>query len=184
MPSRTVMPTLASAIVATVVVTAPMLSGPAYAAAVPVQAIGQRVAEAADTGSRARSLDSTLAVATFDSAWRIVAVSLEGRGVSRLDWPAVRTELRPRAARATSDSALRVVISDMLSRIGESHFAVLPAPTNAAASSAPSDSIALGTAGLAVRLLGSRLVVWRADSTGAARRAGVRPGWKIGRAHV
>jgi len=175
------MPTLASAIVATVVVTAPMLSGPAYAAAVPVQAIGQRVAEGADTGSRARSLDSTLAVATFDSAWRIVAVSLEGRGVSRLDWPAVRTELRPRAARATSDSALRVVISDMLSRIGESHFAVLPAPANAAASSAPSDSIALGTAGLAVRLLGSRLVVWRADSTGAARRAGVRPGWTVER---
>jgi carboxyl-terminal processing protease len=145
------------------------------------QAIGQRMIAVADTGSRARSLDSTVAVATFDSAWRVVAVSLEGRGVTRLDWPAVRQELRPRAARASSDSALRVVIGDMLSRIGESHFAIIPAETAPADGATAADASTLGTAGLALRLLGTRVVVWRVDSGGSASRAGVRPGWAVER---
>jgi carboxyl-terminal processing protease len=134
---------------------------------------------AADTGSRA--LDSALAVATFDSAWRTIGVALEGRGVTRLDWPAVRQELRPRAARAASDSALRAVINDMLGRIGESHFALIPAQAVPSAAASDSDVPALGTAGIALRGLGSRLVVWRADSGSGAWRAGVRPGWIVER---
>jgi carboxyl-terminal processing protease len=128
-----------------------------------------------DTGTRTVALDSALAIATFDSAWRTVGASLEGRGVTRIDWASVRAELRPRAARAASDSALRVVLGDMLSRIGESHFAVLPAPSNGK----PSDGPALGWTGVDVRFLGSQVVVWRVAPGSAAQRAGVRPGWRI-----
>jgi carboxyl-terminal processing protease len=131
-----------------------------------------------DTGYRA--LDSALAVTTFDSAWRTIGVTLERRGVTRLDWPAVRQELLPRAARAQSDSALRAVIDDMLVRIGESHFALLPAQA-APAADAPARAGALGAAGLAVRVLDGGVVVWRADSGSAARRAGVLPGWTLER---
>lgn len=137
---------------------------------------------ASDTGTRSRALDSAVAVATFDSAWRTVGVELEGRGVTRLDWPAVGRELRPRAARAVSDSALRVIIADMLGRIGESHFAVLPARVDSSADHrSGGDGSALGTAGLVVRLIDGRLVVWRVDGSGAARRAGVLPGWTVER---
>ena len=131
-----------------------------------------------DTGYRV--MDSTLAVTTFDSAWRTIGVTLEGRGVTRLDWPRVRRDLLPRAARAGSDSALRAVIDDMLARIGESHFALLPAKS-APVGDAPENAEALGTAGVALRVLGSRVVVWRTDSGSAARRAGVQPGWTVER---
>ena len=131
-----------------------------------------------DTGYRV--VDSALAVTTFDSAWRTIGVTLERRGVTRLDWPAVRRALLPRAIRATSDSALRAVIDDMLTRIGESHFALLPAQA-APAADAPPGTAALGTAGLALRALDGGVVVWRVDSGSAARRAGVVPGWTVER---
>jgi carboxyl-terminal processing protease len=133
---------------------------------------------ASDTAPRAERLDSTLAIATFDSAWRTVGVALEGRGVTRVDWAQVRRELRPRAARATSDTALRAVIDDMLSRIGESHFAILPPPP---VDSDGGTSSTLGTAGAELRVLDAQLVVWHADSGGAARRAGMAPGWVVER---
>ena len=109
-----------------------------------------------DTGYRV--VDSALAVTTFDSAWRTIGVTLERRGVTRLDWPEVRRELLPRAVRAESDSALRAVIDDMLARIGESHFALLPAQA-APAANAPASAAALGTSGLALRVLDTNVVV-------------------------
>ncbi len=125
-------------------------------------------------------MDSALAVTTFDSAWRTIGVTLERRGVTRLDWPQVRQELLPRAVRAESDSALRAVIGDMLARLGESHFALLPAYVAPAGNTTASNST-LGTAGLALRVIDSRVVVWRTDSGSASRRAGVQPGWTVER---
>ena len=146
------------------------------------QTIGQAPNRApADTGSSVRQLDSTLSIATFDSAWRTVGASLEGRGVTRHDWPAVRRELLPRAARARSDAELRAVIDDMLRRLGESHFAILPAPRAASTSGGSRADAALGTAGVVVRVVDRSLVVWRVDTAGAARRAGVTPGWTVER---
>ena len=133
-----------------------------------------------DTGSR--GLDSTLAVATFDSAWRTVGASLSGRGVTSIDWAAVRRELRPRAAMASTDSSLRAVIDDMLRRIGESHFAILPPPPGSKANGTtrPVDA-ALGTAGIVVRVVEGQSLIWRVDSAGPAWRAGVAPGWSVER---
>ena len=131
-----------------------------------------------DTGYRV--VDSALAVTTFDSAWRTIGVTLERRGLTRLDWAQVRRDLLPRAVLAESDSALRAVIDDMLARLGESHFALLPAHA-APASGTAANTSTLGTAGLALRVLGSRVVVWRTDSGSAASRAGVRPGWTVER---
>src|SRR4030095_4673986 len=51
-----------------------------------------------DTGYRV--VDSALAVTTFDSAWRTIGVTLERRGVTRLDWPGGRGEMLAPAVRA------------------------------------------------------------------------------------
>jgi len=168
---------LVRSIVASGTVALSALAYTAGAAASGVRAPMQpRTATAKDTGYRA--LDSTLALATFDSAWRTVGASLTGRGVTRIDWPAVSRELRPRAARAESDSALRAVVSDMLSRLGESHFAIMPPPSSSRAAGSAADAT-LGTAGLVVRLVDQRITVWRTDSVGPAQRAGVAPGWTV-----
>ena len=68
----------------------------------------------------------------------------------------------------------------MLARIGESHFALLPAQAAPGGDASPNTS-ALGTAGLSLRALDGGLVVWRSDSGSAARRAGVLPGWTVER---
>ena len=100
---------------------------------------------------------------------------------SRIDWDALRAELRPRAERATSNDEVRAIVREMLERVGQSHFAILPAPVaSAIASSAvrPDDA---GTLGFDVRLLGQALVVTRIDPQGPAARAGVRAGWTLTR---
>lgn len=136
----------------------------------------------------ARRLDSALAVATFDSAWRTVDHSLAARGARRPDWDAVRAELQPAAGRARTGAELRAVIGRMLARLGESHFAIAPGGPPAAlgsatdgAAGAPDPAAALGTVGIEPRLVGDRLVVWRVEPDGPAGRAGVRPGWSVER---
>jgi carboxyl-terminal processing protease len=169
---------LRSTIVAGTVVVS-VVAGTTAGRAMPDGVQVRRTTPASDTGSRTRTRDSTLSLATFDSAWRTVGTALQARGVTRLDWDGVRNELRPRAERAPTDSALRVVIEDMIGRIGESHFAVIPAQPEPMAVSG--EASALGTAGVALRVLDRHLVVWRTDSAGAASRAGVRPGWVVER---
>ena len=166
---------------ARVVVSAQLLlfarTQPAGGSMGPDQSQARPAGVASDTGSRS-SIDSALAVATFDSVWQTVGTSLQDRGVTRVNWSAVRQELRPRAARAATDSALRDVIAEMLGRIGESHFALLPAQASAGTESAEPS---LGSAGLTVRVVNGRVVVWRVDSAGAAQRVGVTPGWTLDR---
>ena len=63
---------------------------------------------------------------TFDRAWTLIADTHWDPELGGLDWKAVRDELRPRAAAARSDRELREVIEEMLGRLGQSHFALLP----------------------------------------------------------
>lgn len=63
---------------------------------------------------------------SFDAAWTIVRDQHFDAGLNGVDWNAVRDELRPKAARARSNAELRAVIDDMLSRLGQSHFAIMP----------------------------------------------------------
>ena len=137
----------------------------------------------AQSGGRSRVLipgemriDSTVALATFDSVWRTVGSSLSDRGVTRVDWDAVRRELRPAAAAARSNTELRPIVSAMLRRVGESHFAVRPSDDASGAPASGRSSSALGTAGLSVRFTAGDLTVWRIDTASAANRAGVRAG--------
>ena len=69
---------------------------------------------------------TTLAVETFDAAWTIVRDSHFDPHLNGVDWNAVRTELRPRAAAAATPGELRTVIREMLARLGQSHFALIP----------------------------------------------------------
>ena len=66
------------------------------------------------------------ALDTFDTAWTIVRDTHFDRAMNGVNWDAVRTELRPRAAAAQNDTELRSVIGDMLGRLGQSHFTLIP----------------------------------------------------------
>ena len=73
-----------------------------------------------------------------------------------MDWDALAAELRPRAEAARSADEVRAVIREMLARIGQSHFAILPAPVASdmsgpslsPAKSARSDSTSVRSTGI------------------------------------
>jgi carboxyl-terminal processing protease len=65
------------------------------------------------------------AVGSFDEVWQTVADTFYDASFGGIDWPAVRAELRPRAQAAATPSEVRVVIREMLARLGRSHFVLL-----------------------------------------------------------
>ena len=115
-------------------------------------------------------------VDTFDAAWKIVRDTHFDPHMNGVDWDAVRAELRPRAVAATSAGELRVIIREMLGRLGQSHFALVPASADS-----PRDRPADTTSdpGFDVRFAGSEILVSHVDPAGAAAAAGVRAGWRV-----
>ena len=117
-----------------------------------------------------------LAVETFDAAWRIVRDSHFDKTLNGVDWNAVSGELRPKAAAAASAGELRAVIREMLGRLGQSHFVVIPATADSAADTARDAS---ASPGFDVRLAGRDLIVTSVDPSGGGAATGVRAGWKV-----
>jgi carboxyl-terminal processing protease len=139
---------------------------------------GRAVAIAAALGlaSGAVAAQAPQALETFDAAWRIVRDSHFDKSLNGVDWNGVSAELRPRAAAAKTVGELRGVLRDMLGRLGQSHFTVIPATADVAGE-LPRDLG--GSPGFDVRLVGKDLLVTEVDAVGGGATAGVRTGWKL-----
>ena len=132
----------------------------------------------------AAAVQENVHLETFDEAWRIIAETHwdpEFRGV---DWEAVRQELRPRAAEATSVVDLRGVIREMLGRLGQSHFAIWPGDAigNIRTNDGDTAEGSGGDPGFEVVLVGDQFVVSEVDPKGPAAEVGVATGWVLQRA--
>jgi carboxyl-terminal processing protease len=126
------------------------------------------------------TMDRDLALLTFDSAWSRIAHTHYDTAYGGVDWAGVRAELRPRAEAATTLGALRRVIGEMLQRLGESHYALIPREmADALDAGGGSGTAVTGDAGLAVRLVGDELLVWHVDAGGPADAAGIATGWTL-----
>lgn len=116
-----------------------------------------------------------LGLQTFDAAWSIINTTYYDVTFRGVDWNAVRDEFRPRAERARSASELRATIEQMMDRLGESHFAVLPQ----VADSAELDGVdRSGAPGFDVRPDEDALLVTRV-AAGTPAAAHVRAGDRI-----
>src|SRR5687767_3564390 len=65
-------------------------------------------------------------LATFDTVWSVVHRMHFDSTFGGLDWNKVRVEFRPRAERAKSDGELRTVLQEMISKLGQSHYMIIP----------------------------------------------------------
>ena len=70
--------------------------------------------------------NAAINAATFDAVWTTVRDSHWDATLGGVDWNAVRAELLPKATAAESNEALRAVLTDALSRLQQSHFAIIP----------------------------------------------------------
>lgn len=138
------------------------------------QPVPSPVAAAAPAGASAP-------LETFDAAWQLLRTNPVAGKVAGIDWDALREELRPRAERAATDADVRVIIREMLDRVGQSHFAIIPAPAAAAMTAAAVAPDRIGTLGFDVRLIDDRLVVTGVAPGGPAASAGISPGWTLTR---
>jgi carboxyl-terminal processing protease len=127
------------------------------------------------------SLSESEALEVFDFAWTRIHETYYDTTFRGLDWEGVRDELRPVAGAASSEDGLRTILMDMLSRLGDSHFGVIPrehadALDPSQLEGAPGEP---GTVGLELRVVRDRLLVSRVAPGGSAHQAGVRPGWAV-----
>ena len=107
---------------------------------------------------------------------RIIRDSHFDQSMNGVNWDGVRAELRPRAAAARSAGELRDVVRDMLGRLGQSHFALIPSSPDSPRDASRPLPISSADPGFDVRLVGGELIVTQVERAAAAA---VRPGWRI-----
>src|SRR4051812_4659920 len=100
------------------------------------------------------------AAETFDAVWNIVRQTHFDPSFDLAQWDRTRSELRPKAVAARNAGEPRAVLADMLSRLGLSHFAVVPATPDR-----PGEGGDLtAQTGLDVRFLDNQLIVSSVDA--------------------
>ncbi len=137
-------------------------------------------------------------VETFDAVWKIISDTHYDPDALGEEWDDAYAELRPAAEAAESTAELREVINELLSRLGESHFVLLPreavegdVPSLDAPDASEADRDAApppeqprtlrdrADVGLNVRVLDDEVIVTSIESGGAAADADVQVGWSI-----
>jgi len=92
-----------------------------------------RTAEKADRATRKPTpptfsqTDRELQLRSFDHVWETVRDRHWDPTLGGIDWEAQRDELRPRVEKAKTADEARAAIQTLLSRLGQSHFAIFPA---------------------------------------------------------
>jgi carboxyl-terminal processing protease len=127
----------------------------------------------------APAYDAAVGLATFDSAWQLVYATHFDTTFNGVDWRALKGELRSRAETAATTAALRAVVDDMLERLGQSHFSLIPRELADTLNPVAGDSTGTGDVGLDIRLVGDELTVTSVEDGGPAHAAGIRPGWVL-----
>ena len=119
-----------------------------------------------------------LQLASFDQVWATVRDRHFDPTLGGLDWPAVRDELRPGMARVKTADEARDILAEMIGRLKQSHFQIIPADVYTASGSGIAADVS-GTVGLEARVFGGRALVTRVVPGSPAEAAGVRTGWEI-----
>jgi carboxyl-terminal processing protease len=120
-----------------------------------------------------------LNIASFEKVWTTVRDKHWEKKPGGLDWQAIHEEYRPRIERAESMEAARQVMHDMLARLKQTHFAIIPGSVYAEADADGGQASGDGSPGIDLRVLDGHAVVTRVDPGSPAKKAGVKPGWEI-----
>jgi carboxyl-terminal processing protease len=124
-----------------------------------------------------------LNVESFDYVWTTVRDKHFDPTLGGLDWEAVRQELRPKVQQACTMSQARDAMMDMLLRLNQSHFDIIPGEYYEAESESAGDAGArrYGVTGVDLRVIDHHVLVTAVTPGSPADEAGVQPGWEITR---
>lgn len=151
----------------------------------------------ADPGDAARRRE------TFQLVWQTVKDQHFDPTFGGLNWDAVRNEFALRVAQTQSDRELHWLLQEMLNRLGQSHFVIIPPenipvispeePEPAEGDEAPEEEVPelpsedginvteqlTNGIGIDLRIINGAAVISRVDSMSPAERAGLRPGFVL-----
>lgn len=119
---------------------------------------------------------------SFDMVWTTIRDKHWDPELGGLDWDAVREELRPRVAAATTMGEARQVMQELIQRLEVSHFGIFPASVYedaAAATDAEGQFGGDGFTGVGIRVRDGQVVVNRVWPDTPAAAAGILPGWRV-----
>jgi carboxyl-terminal processing protease len=113
---------------------------------------------------------------SFEHVWTTIRDKHWEKKPGGLDWDAIHAEFRPRVERARNTEEVRALLREMLGRLHQTHFGIVPADVYQAVAEAAGGD---GSPGIDLRVLDSQAVVTSVDSGSPAERAGVKPGWIV-----
>ena len=119
-----------------------------------------------------------LNIESFEHVWTTVRDKHWDPKLGGLDWQAVHDELRPRLERAATMEQGRAVMADMLSRLKQTHFEIVPATVYEEMEGGGKGE---GRTGIEVRVVEGRALVVSTQPDSPAEKNGVAPGWEIER---
>jgi carboxyl-terminal processing protease len=123
-----------------------------------------------------------LNIDSFEMVWTTVRDKHWDPKLGGLDWQAVHDEQRPKVENAATIDEARGVMSDMLGRLKQTHFGIVPGDayeemgsSKTGDDSGPRD----GSPGITPRVIDGHVLVAAVEPDSPAAAAGVKPGWEI-----
>lgn len=116
-------------------------------------------------------------ITSFETLWSTVRDHNPDPKLNNLDWQAVHDSLKPRVERAKSADEVRIILREMIAKLGLSHYAIIPADLYAVIVDPP--ALAAGTnstSGIETAILDGKAVVKNVAPDSPAANAGVQRG--------
>lgn len=129
-------------------------------------------------------------VESFEYVWNSVQDKHWDPDLNGVDWDQARADLLPKIQQATSDNEARQVINELLSRLEQSHFGIIPSNSyqkleeestahQKDSSEQEHSSGEPGWAGMNVRLVDGQFLVTKVAPESPAARSGIKTGWIV-----
>ncbi len=133
----------------------------------------------AETPSTLRDTDRQANLDSFDQVWETIRDQhWEPEYLEQIGWEAAREELRPRVEAATSMSEVRSILGDLLKRLDQSHFGIVPQDAYNDLEGDQGGS-GQGQSGLSLTTIDDRILITKVAPESPADRAGLKPGLEI-----
>jgi carboxyl-terminal processing protease len=120
-----------------------------------------------------------LNIESFEHVWMKVRDTHWDPKLGGVNWQAAHDEFRPAVEKAETMAQARKAISDMLGRLHQTHFGLIPVDAYKEVGDKALAGGEAGNPGIDVRVVGGQALVTSVEEGSPAAKAGVRRGWQI-----
>lgn len=133
-------------------------------------------------------------IESFEYIWNSVKTKHWDPDLNGVDWDQARADLLPKVQNATSDNEARAAMNELLERLEQSHFGIIPGssykkleeestvistPENSETPDTDNTEAEPGYTGMNIRLVDDQFLVTKVVPDAPASNAGVKTGWIV-----